>query len=109
VWVSVRVNASKLDLDMRRRREDSWGSKPSSGEVTIIDDSLTDEPGYALRQRSPSSVRSELVHHRGDRMLIVQVRRKGDFGPFAGKEASMCERRARFIFGRMADKLGWRR
>jgi hypothetical protein len=109
VWVSVRVNAPVLDLELRRRREESWSTKPSSGETSILDDSLTNEPGYVVRQRSPTQVRSEIVHHRGDRMLIVQVRRKGDFGPFSGKEASLCERRARYILDHMTTKLGWRR
>jgi hypothetical protein len=105
---SVRVGANRTDLDLRRRREEAWQAKPGYGRASFAEGSLEEEPGYSLRHVGPDGVRGEVVHLRGDRMLIVRVGRKAPFGDTPDEEVSRCLRRAHLVYDFMAAKLGWR-
>jgi hypothetical protein len=105
-WVSVRVDQTRDDYASRRRREESWATRPGFGSSTIRDDPGHQDQGYVVRHRSTSDVRCELVRFRGDRMLVVKVSR-GGLGENHDEELAACERRARLLQARMLGKIRW--
>ena len=106
LWVSVRVDQSRVDFDSRRRREESWATKASFGESSILDDPGHDDVGYTVRHRSAKGARCELVRFRGGRMLVVKVS-IGQMAAAPEEELAACERRARIVQERMFEKLRW--
>ena len=106
LWVSVRVDQTRVDFDARRRREENWATKASFGKSTVSDDPIYDDVGYSVRHRTQTSARCELARFRGGRMLVVKVSRS-ELAGSADEELAACERRARIVQERMFEKLRW--
>jgi hypothetical protein len=108
LFVSLRTDASQTDLDFRRSRDEVIHDHPERGEVVLINEPLPGELGYAVRHRSPKSVRFELVRLRNTDLFIVRVSR--DLLPDAlpGAELSRCERQARAVQELLMFKMRWR-
>ncbi|HYE98809.1 MAG TPA: hypothetical protein VEJ18_07860, partial [Planctomycetota bacterium] len=107
MWISVRPKPSEADYPVRRLRERGWAGSAGTGSI-FVDEDGPGERGYASRIRSVGSVRSEVVRSRPEALLIVRVweSRASDAG---WEEAgARCERRARVVADRMAEKLRWR-
>jgi hypothetical protein len=108
LYVSLRTKASAADCDFRRAREESPSATPDRGEVTVINEPLPGEKGYAVRHRAASFVRFELVRLKGDELFIVRVKRALPFDLPIAAELSRCERRARIVQEHVMTKMRWR-
>lgn len=110
LWVSLRVEQTAVDFQSRRRREESWAARPGQISTTaVVAEPGADGEGYAVRQRSPSGARCELVRFKGDRMLVVRISKAEPLEKTPEEEVAACERRARLIQARMLQKTDWTR
>jgi hypothetical protein len=108
LYVECRSDSKKIDFDFRRSREEVLRDRPEHGELTIINEPLPGEEGYAVRHRGPNAVRFELVRLHGSDMLKVRVVRRAPFDNLPAAELSRCERRARVVQEQLMMKLRWR-
>lgn len=108
LFTSLRTDATKTDFAFRRSRDEANRERPERGEVTIINEPLPGEEGYAVRHTGPKSVRFELVRLRKNEMLIVRVVREKPYDHLAAAELAKCERRARLVQEHLMVKLRWR-
>lgn len=108
LYVSFRTDATTTDFSFRRSRDEASRERPERGEITIINEPMPGEEGYAVRQRGPKSARFELVRLRRGDMLIVRVVREKPFEASDAVELSKCERRARLVQEMIMSRLRWR-
>jgi hypothetical protein len=108
LYVELRTDSKRIDFDFRKSREEVIRTHPELGELTLINEPLPGEEGYAVRHRGPAAVRFELVRLRGSDMLKVRVVRKAPFDTLPAAELSRCERRARVLQEHLMMKMKWR-
>lgn len=107
IWASVRPKPTTADYPLRRLRESGAAASAAGGSM-FRDEDAPGEQGYLSRVRSPGSVRSEIARSRSEALLIVRVWQPLEPGAPAEEAAARCERRARVLAERMAEKLRWR-
>lgn len=107
VWVSVRPEPAQADYTLRRLRESVAVGAGAEGSG-FGDEDGDDERCYVSRVRSRGSVRSEVVRSRPQALLIVRVWQAWESDSDWAEAAARCERRARVVSERMAEKLRWR-
>ena len=108
LFTSLRTDATTTDFEFRRAKDEALRERPERGELSIINEPLPGEQGYAVRHSGPNSVRFELVRLRRGEMLIVRVSREKPFDTLATAEMARCERRARLVQEHLMVKLHWR-
>ncbi len=108
LYVSFRTEATPTDFNFRRSRDEASREHPERGEITIINEPMPGEEGYAVRHSGPKSVRFELARLRKGDLLIVRVVRDKPFDGPASVELSKCERRARLVQEMIMTRLRWR-
>ena len=108
LYVSLRSDHSDVDYDHRLTRERQRNGDPKHGSIVLVEEPMPGERGYALRQRGPRSVRSEIVRLRGTDLLVVSATRATPFELTASQEVVRCERRARTVELYLLEKLRWR-
>ena len=106
--VSLRTDSSATDFVFRRSREEAIRGHPERGEVVLINEPIPGEQGYAVRHRTPTSVRFEVVRLRGNDLLIVRVLREMPYDYTESGMMSKCELRARAVQEHLMFKLRWR-
>ncbi len=108
LYVSLRTEHSGVDYDHRINRERRRDGDPRHGSLVVVEEPMPGERGYALRQRGPGSVRSEIVRLRGTDFLIVAVSRPTPPDLTPAQAVVGCERRARTVELYLLEKLRWR-
>lgn len=108
LYVSLRTDATPADFAFRRQREEANRGHPERGEITLINEPLPGEQGYAVRHRSGNSVRFEAVRLRGTDLLIVRVMREAPYDATESAMISKCELRARAVQEHLMFKMRWR-
>lgn len=108
LYVSLRTDATSTDYEFRRSRDEASRERPERGELTIINEPMPGEQGYAVRHSGPASARFELVRFRRNEILIVRVVRERPFDSIPAVELASCERRARVVQEHLMTKLRWR-
>ena len=107
LWISVRPEPTAADYTLRRLRESSAAAAGGPGSI-FVDEDGSEERGYLSRVRGRGSVRAEVVRVRPDALLIVRVGQSWESDAGSEEAAARCERRARLVAARMAEKLRWR-
>jgi hypothetical protein len=108
LYASLRTDATPTDFEFRRSKDEAARERPERGELTIINEPIPGEQGYAVRHTGPTTVRFELARLRRNEMLIVRVVRERPYDASPAAELARCERRARLVQEHLMTKLGWR-
>jgi len=108
ITVSVRVQTPRAEYDTRRAGEQWPKLREGDEPPTVTDESLPDEPGYAIRQRGSNGVRAEGVRIHGSVMLIVRAIWRDSPGTHPGFQVMKCDRLVRTLQEYMMTRLGWR-